>query len=565
MSGTLRILDLVFAAGSRSGSAPLHLRPGNVIVLVGPNNSGKSLALREIENWFSSQTRSSRVINSVTADWPTDQGQAESLARAFETAVGPEYSAPPGHFWVRTPRFDQSGSVNQMTVNPEDLRSAAARQNTDLFRSVLGRLYCVRLDGRSRFLLTDEKPSGDLQERAQNHLQALMIDDAAREQVRKITEEAFGLHFVIDPTGLKTLRIRLSVRAPASTPEEQALDHTAREFHSRATLIDEMSDGVKAFVGLVSALVALPHRIMLIDEPEAFLHPPLANRLGQNLARLARARDASLVTATHSSDFLFGCLEATPDVTVVRTTFDHGIASARALLATELEPLRSDPLLRSTGVFRSLFHQVTIVGESDSDRAFYDEMNRRLVASGRGIPDALFLNAQNKSTVHRIVGPLRRLGIATAAIVDLDLIKRSDDWNALLNACLVPSSEIARLESERHYFNAIFRGFPLLQNQQQVVKRQGISALGTADQHRAQSLLSDLERYGLFLVPNGEVETWLPFLNISEHGSKWLVRVFNRVGQHDSDPNYLTPGQADVWAFLDRIGIWAKDPSRLGT
>ena len=97
--------------------------------------------------------------------------------------------------------------------------------------------------------------------------------------MRQLTFEAFGTYFTIDPTGIQTLRVRLSSRLPTTPAEEQALDATARAFHAAAPLITDLSDGVQAFVGLLSAILGLPPSILLIDEPEAFLHPPLARRM----------------------------------------------------------------------------------------------------------------------------------------------------------------------------------------------------------------------------------------------------------------------------------------------
>jgi hypothetical protein len=38
-------------------------------------------------------------------------------------------------------------------------------------------------------------------------------------------------------------------------------------------------DGIKAFTGIVTAVIAGDPRILLVDEPEAFLHPALAFKL----------------------------------------------------------------------------------------------------------------------------------------------------------------------------------------------------------------------------------------------------------------------------------------------
>lgn len=172
MAGTLKITDLTFVAGARYGSAPLRLRPGNVTVLVGPNNSGKSLVLREIENWYKDDNFGGKVIKSALADWPTDPDQAEQLARALETAPPPNSNVPPGHIWVRLPSFQNPAQnpsgLYSAAVNLDQLRRAVSESITGVLHNMLGPLYVVRLDGRSRFLLTDPKPSGDLQEGAEN-------------------------------------------------------------------------------------------------------------------------------------------------------------------------------------------------------------------------------------------------------------------------------------------------------------------------------------------------------------------------------------------------------------
>jgi hypothetical protein len=216
-------------------------------------------------------------------------------------------------------------------------------------------LFTLRLDGKTRLALVEERESGDLsQQPPQNHLMALFRDDVARKRISNITADAFGKYFVIDPTGMKTLRIRMSDRAPADKAEEQSLDERARAFHAAAIEIVHLSDGIKAFTGLIAAVLSSDFRILLIDEPEAFLHPPLSRALGRVLTQLAAERDASVVAATHSPDFVMGCIQSGIPLNLVRLTFDGSIATARLLAPATLKTLMSDPLLRSTGVIKCL-------------------------------------------------------------------------------------------------------------------------------------------------------------------------------------------------------------------
>jgi hypothetical protein len=55
-----------------------------------------------------------------------------------------------------------------------------------------------------------------------------------------------------------------------------------------------------------------------------------------------------------------------------------------------------------------LFYEFVIVTESDTDRAFYNEVNERLVSFRNewSVPNCLFLNAQNKQTVSSIITEL---------------------------------------------------------------------------------------------------------------------------------------------------------------
>ncbi len=561
MVGVLGITEIAFKVGSAPEKPPLVINPGTVLVFVGPNNSGKSVALKEIEAWCFGQDVRMKVIDTVKVSFPVDPEEGENLLRVFETEPPQNQATPLGSMWVAQHRFRSEQPNIRIQIQLDTFKSWISNKQLLYLRGNLLSFYTVRLDGRTRFSLTDQKPTGDLLQSPQNHLWALFQDDSARERVRKLTEEAFpGNYFVIDPTSMSSFRIRLSPRPPNSKGEEQALDETSRNFHKNSPLIDEFSDGVKAFVGLTSAILSLPHRIMLIDEPDAFLHPPLARRLGSNLTKIARERNASLICATHSPEFLIGCIETDSDTSIVRLTFKGGFATARNLSSTEVKDMASDPLLRSTDVLNALFHTAAVVCESDTDRAFYGEVNRRLVSVNRGISDSIFLNAQNWQTIWRLIKPLRNIGMPAAAILDLDIIRNTGrEWHNILEACRIPQSVKPTLDSERDRLSNALSALD------DVIKRKGIYALNGDDKKQAESFLSKLGEYGLFLVPNGELESWLQYLGVSGHGANWLYEIFKNMGSSDSDPSYLAAQNNDVWDFLDRIAKWVNDPNRLGT
>ena len=60
--------------------------------------------------------------------------------------------------------------------------------------------------------------------------------------------------------------------------------------------------------GILLASECASFLVLLIDEPEAFLHPPQARRLAAALARTAKSLGRQVILATHSTDIIQGAL-----------------------------------------------------------------------------------------------------------------------------------------------------------------------------------------------------------------------------------------------------------------
>ena len=220
------------------------------------------------------------------------------------------------------------------------------------------------LDGRGRIDLVNDQAAGDLQRPANSSLQVLFRDDTKRREVRRIVFEAFGTHFVIDPTNLGSLRVRLASRAPRDEMEERGLHDDALRFHAAALPISDASDGVKAFAEIVTEVMAGDPSVILIDEPEAFLHPSLATKLALEVSKAALSADKRVFVSTHSPAFVMGCIQSGAPVNIVRLTYRNSVATARVLPSDEILELMRHPLLRSTGVLSGLFYEFVVVTES---------------------------------------------------------------------------------------------------------------------------------------------------------------------------------------------------------
>jgi hypothetical protein len=354
----------------------------------------------------------------------------------------------------------------------------------------------------------------------------------------------------------------LSNRAPRSQIEERGIHDDALSFHAAALPIELASDGVKAFTGMMTEIIAGDPTVLLIDEPEAFLHPSLAFKLGNEIARASSGSEKRLFVSTHSPNFVMGCIQSGAAVNIVRLTYRDGVATARVLPNEEILRLMRNPLLRSTGVLSGLFYEFVVVAEADSDRAFYQEINERLLRfqSDLGIPNCLFINAQNKQTVQTIVRPLRELGIPAVGVVDIDILKEGGvPWTSLLDSAFMPPIERDALSVVR---SAVKQRFDATGKE---MKRDGgVQLLSGADKEAATNLLERMAEYGLFVVPGGELESWLKHLGSTGHGPGWLVTIFEKMGEDPASASYVKPATDDVWEFIGSVKSWLTESKRKG-
>ena len=313
---------------------------------------------------------------------------------------------------------------------------------------------------------------------------------------------------------------------------------------------------------MITEIVAGDPAVLLIDEPEAFLHPALSFKLGKEIALASSGSKKRLFVSTHSPTFVMGCIQSGAPINIVRLTYRGGVATARLLASQELLAFMRNPLLRSTRVLDGLFYECVVVTEADADRAFYQEINERLLGLKPewGIPNCLFLNAQNKQTVPTILHPLRKLGIPAVGVVDIDVLKDGGAaWTKFLGGGFVSALEYQSLGILRAKVRA-----KLDATGNNMKRDGGLDILEGEDKEAAENLCEKLAEYGLFVVKKGELESWLPSLGASGHGPSWLIDVFQKMGEDPEDQSYLRPGVDDVWSFVAEIRRWLSDPSRKG-
>ena len=538
----MRVQEISFASGATPTSPPLALQPGRITLFIGPNNGGKSQALRDIASKFTGHF--SGVVLSNVAVAPFSEEDFESKIQWLSRPKNPGEDPNP-----EVVPLGRRG--NYQLISKAALKQFAGSQtNYHMYAEWFLRHLIINLGGESRLQLASATNSTPIRQPANSTISLLLRDDALRNRLSEIVFESFGQYLVIDPTAMSSVQYSLSPNKPENPDIERSFTETSAQFFDKAQPLGNASDGTKAFVGIMSEVMAGDHEILLIDEPETFLHPSLAYSLGKEISHHLGS-SKQLFAATHSPHFMMGCVDSGVNVDIIRLTHSPTQSSARSLPKADLRTITTDPLLKSIGVTSALFYQEAVVCEADSDRAFYAEIASRL-SDKKGFRHAAFLNGYGKHTMPRIVEALRSLGIPTVGVMDLDWIK--EDGAVVENYMSgfgVPEGMKDAFRSARRAVRSSLEAID------ENYKRNGGVNLLSDDQERAAYNFSAMARqYGIFTVEGGELENWLSDLNVSRTKNKWLQEVFFALGSDPSLDGYVHPGEGDVWKFLSEVGEW---------
>ena len=325
----------------------------------------------------------------------------------------------------------------------------------------------------------------------------------------------------------------------------------------------------------------------MIDEPEAFLHPPQARRLSAALARTAEHLGRQLIIATHSADVVRGALEASQHVSVCRitrhTTPDGDVNKASLLESRQLTELWSKPLLRSSAAFDGLFHEGVVLCEADADCRFYEAILRRTEIQGRieRAADLYFVHGGGKGQLSSLARAYRSLDTRTAVVADLDLLRNKDEIADVIDALGANLTEMSSVFSSVHsalassppvtsFRDFLSRARAILDQSAQrgalsaedrrnlqglleetadwsEAKRHGIRKLRSSPRRDAESLLGKWADIGLFLVPVGELECWWPQGPPTKN--EWFLAAIKKIMQ---DENSLP----EATEFMARVCRW---------
>lgn len=554
----LGMIDQV--AFRKSDGSTNQIKFAQVNLVIGPNNSGKSTVLREIAHYYHYITKS---VKNKTIAYISYKYDLENLVKKLiEDDMIEVLDLDKYNQWRLVSKCIRDEDDTGVDVHKSHIRifgsakpSCDEHQSAIILAQVI-KLFTAKMFNSTRLGTLKKQPLTMLGKTQKSLLGRLYANNKMRTQWRKEHLEALGLNIVLDPRKIPNLTVGINPKEPSSEIDEIAYHaESCIDYHRSTEDILFSSDGTRAYVNLATMALASMARLILIDEPEAFLAPALEERLGVWISRLSAEQDMQVVCSTHSSYFLKGCILSGAEVRILRLSRLEDDMKVYTLEPLEVLDLFQDPMMRTSGALSALFHRGAIVCEGDTDEAFYSEINLRLVDVGRGVTDCAFLNSHTKSSISRLVGPLRKMGVPAAAIVDFDFIKQGSDLNKLLDA--IGQTDIK--QSLSHTRNQLAT---LLSDRGMDPKSIHIDELNRSERNLADQLFDTLSNYGIFIVPVGELERWDTDIEVSK--SRWLEAKFKKMGHDPTKENYTQPNNEGVWNFIDKVGNWINNPGRRG-
>ena len=522
-----------------SGGNSFHINKNEKIILVGPNNSGKSQSLREIISiCHTGNTEHTFVVKGLNLSKDGTEKDLKDFLNNNAKYIDGKY------------RY-KNWQIDERQIS---------FWNQDYLQHNLLSGFIKNIAANDRLAICEQQNSIAPNEQKSKPQHVLYEDDSLMNKISDLFKRAFGKELMFNYRGGSKIPIHVG-----EIPEIVGFnDRVSNEYVEKVEenpLLDKQGDGMKSYAGILFESIVSDLDITLIDEPEAFLHPPQMRKLGETLASEVKGQ---LIVATHSSDILRGFLEGTQgDVRILRISREEDSNIVAEASGETIKDLWEKPVLRYSNALEGIFHEQTIICEDDSDCRLINSVADHLeLTSGETWLDTAYVPTGGKHGIPKIAEVLRKIGVPTKAVFDIDFLSEKSlveetvkafggEWaeieplwlrvNAAVSKGITPKTaseiksnvvSIIEKSGEEDLPKSAIRAALKDGTSWSIVKNYGEIGIpkGMA-QKDYKSLRESLENIGIYLVPVGEIESFCP--EIGSHGPKFITKLLSTIPLDD--------------------------------
>lgn len=392
------ISSITFQCGTK-----IDIKKNDIVVFVGSNNAGKSQSLRDIKFLFENTMITDNEISKKAL-------VVKELEKASSATKQTMLDYLESNFPINLNQYQIAGDYS--------IAAFQVSQIAEIF-GPFSRLYLRLIDSSTRLSTvqpTQAPPFGQL---PSSPMQALYQAESLLSKLSDLFEAAFGLGIVNNFKAGGEIVLH-TVKDEYQGSGDRVSDSYQAWLATQPKLCDQ-GDGMKSYAGILINTVIDSKHVVLIDEPEAFLHTPQQKRLGSVISSEAAGQ---LFIATHSTDVLQGLTEESKvRVRIIRLVRKEDETEVFEASPEDVSSLFEEPILKYSKAFDAVFHEQSVICEDDSDcrlyNATYDFLAKESTARA---PDTLFIPSGGKGNIHRIVSSLKKVGVTSFVICDIDIL-----------------------------------------------------------------------------------------------------------------------------------------------
>lgn len=480
----------------------IQLEHDSVIVFAGANNSGKSQVLKDIEQCLDKSNHTPTiVIKNVECDYYGTINETAFLSERFKLNQQ-------GHYELYETGFTYDTGALQNWWKEHTLYNG------------LHMLFVKRLSTEMR--LSSSNALSRMNQPEKHPIYKVCKSEALAQKLSDYFHQAFDVDLLVNRSEMQTIPLHIGKAPDGKTFTMDRQDEYYNQVNALPKLQDQ-GDGMRSFASILLDTFTSEYTITLIDEPEAFLHPPQARVLGKMLAK-NNPNNRQLLISTHSDDFLQGLLDADNDnITVIRINREDSINRMSILLNDDVKKLWGNPILRYSNILSGLFHEKVVVCESDYDCLFYHAIIDAVYdREGEIAPDILFTHCGGKGRVKDVVKALKAVNVPIVAICDFDLLNESHNFKLIVEAFGLNWDGALSTDMKIIYdgMNAKSSGGNDEWKRLKKIGKDGFTGNEPAAYERVETVCISA---GLFVVPVGEIECFDKTVN--KEKKDWVYHV----------------------------------------
>lgn len=544
--------------------------PGKINIVIGANNSGKSQFLKEIRSTILGNTDGPKgpyvydtnnvIIDSIDLALPKSAedldgsyGLSSHVVRGMNgwrvrdfCNIGTQLSPSSGYTYRSLPcsfslQDDWHACLNNLLQPNETDHSLEEKERQRQILQFLGPMFVDYAGTEDRLLLSIGEPARGVRDDSYNTLSAALDVDDTCSTISETVKRLFHKDIALDNT-----TSRQSV-VPVVSDDFSSYrnSHDSAEkltYMENATQLRNEGDGFRSYVTILLTVMGASKPILLLDEPEAFLHPTYAMELGKQLGTMLAESSAlqNAFISTHSSYFLQGILDsAASGLSLIRLKRNGGKSTFNILDKDKIETLknRSD---YSPQYIDALFSEKAILVEAPRDAIIYSAICDKISE----IDNPIFVSTNGKDAFRGVKEFYAASGLPCRCICDFDIINDHDKFKNLMKAFSIDLEVRQRALNAADALKKIYRDLAIQKTSNKMdiaslikerYKKDVFIDIPESLRQDCRNSLRDLIRFGIYVLTTGELESLFEDSGIehSHDSDDWLKNSLSFIRQND--------------------------------